>query len=230
MRKPKLLLADDHAIVLDGLTRLLEPEFEVVARVGDGGAMVEMAAALKPDIIICDISMPLLNGIEALRQLRERGSRAKVVVLSMHADVELASEALRADASGYVLKHSAAETLRRAIHEALAGRVYVSPRLSVDVLAAVRQTSRQPSRSAATLTQREREVLQLVAEGRTIQGIANILNIASRTVVFHKTNVMDKLGIRTTAELTYHAIQCGLLAAPESLLTYPTAQIAAAHA
>jgi DNA-binding NarL/FixJ family response regulator len=148
----------------------------------------------------------------------------------MHADVELASEALRADASGYVLKHSAAETLRRAIHEALAGRVYVSPRLSVDVLAAVRQTSRQPSRSAATLTQREREVLQLVAEGRTIQGIANILNIASRTVVFHKTNVMDTLGIRTTAELTYHAIQCGLLAAPESLLTYPTAQIAAAHA
>jgi DNA-binding NarL/FixJ family response regulator len=222
VQKTRLLLVDDHAIVLDGLTRLLEPEFEVVGKAVDGRAMLQMATALKPDIIISDISMPLLNGIEAMRQLRERGSRAKIVFLSMHADVELASEALRAGASGYVLKHSAADTLGRAIREALAGRVYVSPRISVDVLAAVQQPSGQSNRRAATLTAREREVLQLVAEGRTIQGIANILDVACRTVVFHKTNVMDKLGLRTTAELTYYAVQCGLLAPPEPLYAEST--------
>jgi DNA-binding NarL/FixJ family response regulator len=231
MRKPKILLADDHAIVLDGLTRLLESEFEVVGKAGDGREMLDLAARLKPDVIIADVSMPLLNGIEAVRQLREKSSRVKVVFLSMHADVELASEALRVGASGYVLKHSAAETLSRAIHEALADRVYVSPRISLDVLTAVQQTSRRSDRSAVTLTQREREVLHLVAEGRTIQGIANILKIACRTVVFHKTNVMDKLGLRTTAELTYYAIQCGLLASPKSVFDRATAKrAAAAHA
>ena len=217
MQKPRILLVDDHAIVLDGLTRLLEPDFQVVGKAVDGRAMLEMADALNPDIIVSDISMPLLNGIEAMRLLKERGSRAKVLFLSMHADVELASAALRAGASGYVLKHSAAETLGRAIREALAGRVYVSPRISIDVHAAVQQTSRQSDYSGVALTQREREVLQLVAEGRTIQGIANILDIACRTVVFHKTNLMDKLGLRTTAELTYYAVQCGLLAPPEPL-------------
>jgi len=222
MRKPRLLLADDHAIVLEGLTRLLEPEFEVVGKAADGRAMLEMADRLKPDVIIADVSMPLLSGFEAVRQLTESGSRTKVVFLSMHADVELASEALRVGASAYVLKHSAAESLSRAIHEALAGRVYVSPRISVDVLAAVRQSPKRSNGSAAGLTQREREVLQLVAEGRTIQGIATILNIACPTVVFHKTNVMDKVGLRTTAELTRYAIQCGLLAAPESVSIHTT--------
>jgi DNA-binding NarL/FixJ family response regulator len=231
MRKPKLLLADDHAIVLDGLTRLLEPEFEVVAKVGDGRAMLERAAKLKPDVIIADISMPLLSGIEAMRQLKQKDSRVKVIFLSMHGEVELACEALRAGASGYVLKHSAAETLGRAIHEALAGRVYVSSRISVDVLAAVQHTSRNSDRPAVALTQREREVLQLVAEGRTIKGIANILNVASRTVVFHKSNLMDKLALRTTAELTYYAIQSGLLAIPRSVINQPTAaKVRAAHA
>ncbi len=223
MRKPRLLLADDHAIVLEGLTRLLEPEFEVVGRVGDGRAMLEMAAKLKPDVIIADVSMPLLSGIEAVRQLKLKDSRVKVIFLSMHSDVELGSEALRAGASGYVLKHSAAESLSRAIHEVLNGRAYVSPRIAVDVLAAVQQTSRHSDRPAVGLTQREREVLQLVAEGRTIGGIASILSIAARTVVFHKSNIMDKLGLRTTAELACYALQRGLLAAPESLRTYPTA-------
>jgi DNA-binding NarL/FixJ family response regulator len=223
MRKPRLLLADDHTMVLEGLTRLLEPEFEVVGKALDGRAMLEMALKLKPDVIIVDVSMPLLSGIEAVRQLKPRDARVKVIFLSMHSDVELGSEALRAGASGYVLKHSAAESLSRAINEALNGRVYVSPRIAVDVLAAVQQTSRYSDQPAGTLTQREREVLQLVAEGRTIGGIANILSIAARTVVFHKSNIMDKLGLRTTAELTCHAIQCGLLAAPDSGHAYPTA-------
>jgi len=193
---------------------LLEPEFEVVGKVGDGRAMLDMAAKLKPDVIVADVSMPLLSGIEAVRQLKRKDSRVKVIFLSMHSDVELGSEALRAGASGYVLKHSVPESLSRAIHEVLNGRVYVSPRLSVDVLAAIQQTSRHSDRPPVALTQREREVLLLVAEGRTIRGIANILEIAGRTVVFHKSNVMDKLGLRTTAELTRYAIQCGLLAVP----------------
>jgi DNA-binding NarL/FixJ family response regulator len=214
MRKPRLLLADDHAIVLEGLSRLLEPEFEVVGKAGDGRAMLEIAARLKPDVIIVDVSMPLLSGIEAVRQLKRKDARVKVIVLSMHSDVELGSEALRAGASGYVLKHSAAETLHRAIHKVLDGEMYVSPRLSIDVLSAVHQSSRHTERPVVTLTQREREVLQLVAEGRTIRGISNILRIAVRTVVFHKGNLRQKLGLHTTAELTCYAIQCGLLAAP----------------
>jgi len=217
MGKPRLLLADDHTIVLEGLARLLEPDFEVVGKAGDGRAMLEMAARLTPDVIIVDISMPLLSGIEAVRQLKKKDSRSKVIFLSMHADVELAKEALRVGASGYILKNSAAETLGRAIHEVLNDRVYVCPRMAVDVLAEKPQTSRQSGRPTAVLTQREREVLQLVAEGRTIRGIANILDIASRTVVFHKSNLMDKLGFRTTAELTLHALQCGLLAAPPAV-------------
>jgi DNA-binding NarL/FixJ family response regulator len=228
MQKPRLLLADDHAIVVEGLTRLLEPEFEVVGTVGDGRAMLEMAAGLKPDVIIADVSMPLLSGIEAVRQLKRKDSRTKVIFLSMHSDVELGVEALRAGARGYVLKHCAAESLSRAIHEVLNGRVYVSPRLSVDVLAAVRQVAVSSDRPAMVLTQREREVLQLVAEGRTIRGIANILKIASRTVVFHKSNLMDKLGLRTTAELTRYAIQNGLLAAQEPAFSQPTPRLALA--
>ncbi len=172
MPKPRLLLADDHTIVLDGLTRLLEPEFEVVGKVGDGRAMLDLAAKLNPDVIIADISMPLLSGMEAVRQLKEKDSRSKVIILSMHADLELAREALCLGASGYVLKHSAAETLCCAIHEVLNGMIYVSPRISIDVLSAIQQTSRSLNGAALTLTQREREVLQLVAEGRTIRGIA----------------------------------------------------------
>jgi DNA-binding NarL/FixJ family response regulator len=215
MRKPRLLLADDHAIFLEGLTRLLEPEFEVVGKAEDGRAMLEMSARVKPDVIIADISMPLLSGIEAVRQLRKKDSRTKVIFLSMHSDVELASQAVRLGASGYVLKHSAVESLSRAIHEVLNGRVYVSPRISVDVLSTVQQTSRHSDGPALVLTQREREVLQLVSEGRTIRGIANILDIAGRTVVFHKSNLMDKLGLRTTAELTRYAFHSGLLGPQE---------------
>jgi DNA-binding NarL/FixJ family response regulator len=230
MRKAKILLADDHAIVLDGLSRLLEAEFEVIGKAGDGRAMLDLADSLKPDIIVADVSMPFLSGIEAARQLKEKGTRIKVIFLSMHADVELASEALRVGAAGYVLKHSAAETLSMAIHEALAGRVYVSPRIA-DGLASVRQVSGRSDRLRVALTRREREVLQLVAEGRTIQGIANILKIACRTVVFHKANVMDKVGVRTTAELTCYAIQCGLLTAPKVGFSQATTKkAAAAHA
>ena len=209
--RPRLLLADDHTIVVEGLRRLLQPEFDFVGAVGDGWALLEAAEKLRPDVIVADVSMPLLNGIEAVRRLKKVSSRSKVVILSMHGDIELATEALQAGASAYVLKHSAAETLSHAIWEVLEGRVFVSPRIAGDVMAAVMESSQRKQGLTVQLTQREREVLQLVAEGRTIGGISSILKIAGRTVVFHKSNIMDKLGLRTTAELTQYAIKSGLI-------------------
>jgi DNA-binding NarL/FixJ family response regulator len=210
-RKPTLLLADDHAIVIDGLRRLLQPDFDLVGDVGDGWSLLEAAGRLKPDVIVADVSMPSLNGIDAVRRLRKVSMRSKVVFLSMHMDVEIATEALQAGASGYVLKHSATEALSQAIWDVLKGQVYVSPRISRDVMANLMDRNSRPEALAIQLTQREREVLQLVAEGRTIRGIAAILQIAVRTVVFHKCNIMDKLGLRTTADLTQHAIKRGLI-------------------
>ena len=209
--KPRLLLADDHAIMVDGLRRLLEPNFELVGTVGDGWALLEAAEKLKPEVIVVDISMPLLNGIEAVRRLKKVSPRCKIVVLSMHEDVQIAAESLRAGASGYVLKHSAADTLSHAISEVLKGHTFVSPRIAKNVMAAVMESSQRKDRKGVQLTPREREVLQLVAEGRTIRGISSILQVAVRTVVFHKSNIMDKLGRRTTADLTQYAITSGLI-------------------
>jgi DNA-binding NarL/FixJ family response regulator len=211
--KPRLLLADDHAIVIEGLTRLLESEFEIIGTVADGRALLEAAQRLRPDVIVADLSMPLLNGLEALRQLRRASLPSKVVILSMHADVEFATQALRMGASAYVVKHSASESLSRAIQQVLNGRIFVSPRIANDVLCAISGPPQSGDAPATHLTQREREVLQLVAEGRTINGIATILEIAARTVTFHKANLMDKLGLRTTAELTHYAIRSGLVPA-----------------
>ena len=209
--KPTLLLADDHAIVIEGLRKLLQSEFDLVGAVGDGWALLAAAEKVRPDVIVADVSMPVLNGIDALRRLKSIGSPSKVVFLSMHMDVEIAAEALRAGASAYVLKHSATEALSHAILEALAGRTFVSPRIAQGVMASMHGHSPDNDRHSSRLTQREREVLQLVAEGRTIRGIAAILQIAVRTVVFHKCNIMDKLGARTTADLTQHAIKTGLI-------------------
>lgn len=205
-----MLLADDHAIVRDGLRRLLESEFDLVGAVGDGWALLDSAARLKPDVVVTDVSMPLLNGIEAVRRLKKDHPRCKVVILSMHGEVEIATEALRAGASAYVLKNSAAETLSHAIWESLKGHTVISPRIARNV-STVMESAKHGGERAVELTQREREVLQLVAEGRTIRGVSAILKIAARTVVFHKSNIMDKLGRRTTADLTHYAIQNGII-------------------
>ena len=211
LRKPTLLLADDHAIVIDGLRRLLQNDFELIGAVGDGWSLLEVAGKLKPDVIVADVSMPSLNGIDAVRRLKKVSIHSKVVFLSMHMDVEIATEALQAGASAYVLKHSATEALSHAICEVLKGQIYVSPRIARDVMTNLMERTHRSDALAIQLTQREREVLQLVAEGRTIRGIAEILQIAVRTVVFHKCNIMDKLGLRTTADLTQHAIKSGLI-------------------
>jgi DNA-binding NarL/FixJ family response regulator len=208
-----VLLADDHALVLEGLCKVLEPDFEIVGIVEDGRALVEKAAALRPDVIIADITMPLLNGLEAVRQIRKSDPKAKVIMLTMHSDPTYAAEALEAGCCGYVLKHAAAAELVIAIREALRGRTYVTPRIEGDAIDAIRQGRRRHQKSAAQLTPRQREVLQLVAEGRSFQEIADILHVSKRTVEFHKYRIKQDLGLRTTAEFTQYAIKHGVISA-----------------
>ena len=206
MKRPRVLVADDHRIVAEGLRGLLEPELELVEIVEDGRALLEAHDRLHPDVVVADVSMPLLNGIQAVRQLRQAGSRAKFVFLTMHPDVSYATEALEAGASGYVLKHSAPDELLTAVREALAGRTYITPRVAGAVLEALRK-----GESAPRLTTRQAEVLQLVAEGRSAKEIGAILNLSPRTVESHKYAIMDELGVKTTAELVQYAVKNGLV-------------------
>ncbi len=210
MKRPRVLLADDHKIVVEGLRSLLEAEFELVGTVEDGWAMVAAAAELRPDVIVADISMPLLNGIEAARQIKKADSGAKIVFLTMHPDVTYATRAFEAGASGYVLKHSASSELVTAIREALKGRTYVTPMIAKDVLQSFMDRSHKREDVFYKLTPRQREVLQLVTEGRSAKEIASLLNVSPRTVEFHKYRMMEDLGLRTNAELIQFAIKHGL--------------------
>jgi DNA-binding NarL/FixJ family response regulator len=203
IRRPRVILADDHMLVLDGLRKLLDSECEVVGAVQDGRALLAAAEKLRPDVILLDIAMPLLNGVEAARHLRRTVPDAKLVFVTMHADGAYVSGALRAGASGYVLKQSAASELLTAIREVVKGRTYVAP--------LARKYLSQPL-PPSDLTEREREVLQLVAEGRTIKEIGTLLNISAKTATFHKSNIMRKLGIRGTAKLTKYALAHGIVA------------------
>jgi DNA-binding NarL/FixJ family response regulator len=212
LKRPRVLLADDHTMIMEGLSSVLEPEFDIVGRAEDGRQLMALAEQLKPDVIIADISMPLLNGIEAARQLKKTDPRVKFIFLTMHPEADLATEAFRAGASGYVLKHSAARELKEAIHEALKGRTYVTPRIAKEVLEGL---MRQPVESSPdrleVLTPRQREVLQLLAEGHTSKEIANILNVSTKTVEFHKGRIKTELGLRSIAELTQFAVKRGLV-------------------
>jgi DNA-binding NarL/FixJ family response regulator len=211
MTRARVLLADDHTIVAEGIASLLEPEYELVGRVENGRDLVRAADELSPDVIVTDISMPLLNGIEALRQLKQANPDVRVVFLTVHADISYVTEAFRAGASGYVLKQSAAEELRSAIRAVHEGKTYVTPLVATDRLDDLLGAEEQVESLAVVLTQREREVLQLLAEGRSVKEIAAVLAISPRTVEFHKYNVMEKLGLRTTAELTQYAIKHGIV-------------------
>ncbi|HEX5084703.1 MAG TPA: response regulator transcription factor [Blastocatellia bacterium] len=211
MSQPRVLLADDHTIVAEGLRSLLEDEFEFVGAVSDGRALLDAARKLEPDVIVADISMPLLNGLDAARQLKRDGSAAKIIFLTMHAEAQLAAEAFRAGASGYLLKSSAGEELITAIHEVVKGRAYVTPLITKDVLNFLMGAGRQPYHPSIKLTPRQREVLQLVAEGRTMKEIASVLNISTRTVESHKYEMMEAIGIQTNAELVQYAIKIGLV-------------------
>jgi DNA-binding NarL/FixJ family response regulator len=223
MSKPRVLLADDHRILAEGLRGLLEPEFDLVDVVTDGRALVAAAKKSRPDVIVADISMPSLNGIEAAVQLREAGIPAKVVFLTMHTEVAYARRALEAGAAGFVLKHSAPAELVTAIREALQGHTYVTPLISGALLHSyqadragsgdrARARDRARGREAAPqLTGRQREVLQLFAEGRSAKEVASVLHISVRTAEFHKARLMEALGIQTTAELVQHALRNGII-------------------
>jgi DNA-binding NarL/FixJ family response regulator len=210
MTRTRVLLADDHTIVAEGLASLLEPEYELVGRVQNGRDLLRAAEELAPDVIVTDISMPLLNGIEALRQLKKTKPDVRVVFLTVHADVTYVTEAFRAGARGYVLKQSAAEELRSAIRTVHEGGTYVTPLIAAE-LGDLLDADQASDSLAVVLTPREREVLQLLAEGRSVKEIAAVLDISPRTVEFHKYNVMEKLGLRTTAELTQYAIKHGIV-------------------
>jgi len=212
MKKPRLLLADDHTLVLEGLKRILEEEFDLVGAAENGREAVRMAVDLKPDVILLDISMPLLNGIDVARQLTKTAEAVKIIFITMHSDSDYVSEAFRVGASGYLLKRSAASELVTAVHEVMKGRFYVTPLVTREALSPLFNGESPPRKLSSTLTSRQREVLQLVAEGRAVKEIAGILQVSAKTVEFHKAALMDRLDIHTTAELTRYAIEHGLIA------------------
>lgn len=213
MKRARVLLADDHRIVAEGLRGLLEPEFELVGIVEDGRAMLDAVEKLKPDVVVADVTMPLLNGIEAVRQLRKKHRDIAVVFLTMHLDVSYAASAFEAGALGYVLKHSAPSELVTAINSALKGRTYITPLLAGELLQFHKQKPPGGREGEiARLTARQREVLQLLAEGRCAKEISNILQISTRTVEFHKYSMMEALGLKSSAELVRFAVKHGLVA------------------
>lgn len=211
MAKTRVLLADDHVMVVNGLRELLKGTFDIVGVVHDGRALVEETERLHPDVIVTDVSMPLLNGLEAIRQIRRRDPSVKIVVLTMHADAQTAVAAFRAGARGYVLKVSPEEEFIAAIRQVAKGLAYVTPLAAkdlLDVLVEARSGDSEP----APLTPRQREVLQLIAEGRTMKEVAAILHISPRTAESHKYEMMQTLGVETTAQLIQYAIRLKLVA------------------
>ena len=210
-RRPRVLLADDHVMVAEALKSLLAPEFDLVGVVEDGRALVEAAGKLRPDVIVADVTMPNLNGIDALVRLRQGGDRVPVVFLTMHRDATFARRALDAGASGFVLKHSAPAELVTAIRAALEGRTYLTPQLAGEVLEAMKRGPEKAGDPASSLTPRQREVLQLLAEGRSAKEIAASLSISARTVEFHKYQMMETLDLHSNAELVHFAIKHGLV-------------------
>jgi DNA-binding NarL/FixJ family response regulator len=211
MKKPRVLLADDHQVVLEGLKSLLAGEFEVVGSVGDGRALVDQAAALHPDVIVADISMPALNGIEAARQIKKTDKNIKIVFLTMHPDATYAANAFEAGASGFVLKHSAPSELITAIHEAMKGRTYVTPLIAGDLIRTYQEGGSPEKDLFQKISPRQREILQLLAEGKSAKEIASILDISTRTVEFHKYRMMQQLNIKTSAELVQYAVRHGII-------------------
>ena len=210
-KRPRVLLADDHRIVTEGLKSLLEPEFDLVEVVEDGHALIEAARKHKPDIIIADISMPKLTGIAALIELKKEDPDVRVVILTMHKEVSYARRALAAGASGYVLKHSAPFELLDAIRMAMEGETYISPRIAGGVIQDVRNGREAKDDTVSSITPRQREILQLLAEGMSAKEVGAVLEITARTVEFHKYQMMETLGIRTSAELIVFAIKHGIV-------------------
>jgi DNA-binding NarL/FixJ family response regulator len=211
MNRTRLLLADDHVMLTESLVQLVRTEFEIVGVARDGRAMIEMARQHRPDVIVTDISMPNFNGIDAARVLRKEACFAKLLFLSMHADLPLVEEAFRAGAAGYVLKQCGADELVKAIQCVARGATYITPLLAGDFISTLMTVGRQETARGTALTLRQREVLQLLAEGKTMKEVAALLKISTRTAESHKYEIMRQLGVRTTAELIRYAVRIKLV-------------------
>ncbi len=211
MARPTVLLADDHPVVAEGLASVLRSEFSVVGAVTSGAQLLEAARRLKPDVIVTDLAMPGMSGLEALRRLKADGLAPMIIVLTMHADAELAAEALRAGAAGFVVKHAAGTELVGAIRSAIRGKTYVTPELAQDVVSTLAETG---ASARDRLTPRQREVVRLLADGRTMKEVAAALGVSPRTVETHKYQVMEALSFTTTAELIRYAVAHGLTTPP----------------
>jgi len=214
LKKPRVLLADDHTLVLEGFTKLLEDHCELLGTAEDGRTLVEMAGRMQPDIVFLDISMPRLNGIDAAKKLKKLLPDVKLVFVTMHADAAYLNEAFRAGASGYLLKRSAAKELVQAMQAVMNGDYYVTPLVTKDVITSFVTSGRSPLQTPDDLTARQREILQLVAEGYSAKEIGGQLNVSHRTVEFHKAKIMELLDLHTTADLVTYAIAHGLVSMP----------------
>ena len=205
MNRPRVLLADDHALLLGAFEKLLAEDCDIVGQVSDGRALVAAAEQLRPDIIVLDITMPLLNGIEAARQIKQKVPRVKLVFVTMNEDTGLAADAFRAGASAYLLKQSATSELLTAIRQVIAGHSYVTPLITEGLVGSLMYGDE--SAGNHELTPRQREVLQLLAEGRSMKEVAALLNLTPRTVAFHKYRIMQQLKVKSSAELVQYAVR-----------------------
>ena len=212
MKRPRIVLADDHSLLLGAFKSFLEPEFEVVGTFLDGRTLVENVKDLHPDVIVLDIGMPLMNGISAGQKLKQDIPTVKLIYLTMNQDPDLAAEAFKLGASGYLLKSSAASELAFAIREALTGRSYVTPLITEGMVGSFVQNLKR-KKPTHKLTLRQKEVLQLLAEGRSMKEVAAILNLTPRTVAFHKYTMMEQLNLKTGAELIQYAIKNSIIGA-----------------
>jgi DNA-binding NarL/FixJ family response regulator len=211
--RPKVIIADDHTLVAEACKQLLEPEYDVVATVGDGRTLVQLATTLRPQVVIVDISMPLLNGLDAGRQIKKAVHSVKLVYLTMNQDADLAAEAFRCGAAAYLLKTCAASELKIAIQEVLKGKSYLSPAIAKGTVNFLLNRAPANAEVARPLTSRQREVLQLLAEGKSMKEVGSVLNLATRTVAFHKYRIMKVLNVHSDAELVRYAIKKRILIA-----------------
>jgi DNA-binding NarL/FixJ family response regulator len=211
MSKTRVLLGDDHALILDGIRAVLQVQYDVVGQAADGRALVTFAEKLKPDVVILDISMPLLNGFEAAKQIRKDRAATKLIFLSQHLNPAYLRQALKIGASGYVLKSGATQELHTAIQKVLRGETYISPAFGEDVIAGLWSRTGEVNDQAEELTDRQREILKLIIDGKANKEIADIIHVSVKTVEFHRARLMDRLGVRSVAELTKVALQQGLI-------------------
>jgi len=207
------MIADDHTLVAEACKKLLEADYDVVATVGDGRALVRVAATLKPQVIILDVGMPLLNGLDAGQQIKQLLRSVKLVYLTMNQDADLAAEAFRRGASAYLLKTCAASELAIAVREVLKGKSYLSPVIAKDTVDFILRQGKELIEEGRRLTERQREVLQLLAEGKSMKEVANVLNLTTRTVAFHKYRIMELLNAKSNAQLVQYAIRNHVIAA-----------------